>query len=671
MQIPTRVHTVLVVLVLVLGFALRLSQPSLVEFKRDEATITRLGQAVAFEGYRPAVGVDSSLGIDNLPLTLYLVALPLRLWSDPLSAVIFTCLLNSLALVACYGFTRAALGRGAALIATLLFSISPWAVLYARKIWSRTLPLFTLAFAISLYLTFVRRKSWSLVGAFVSLTGLLGLQLEALAFAGVLLLAIVIYRDSVDWRAVGVGVFISVLLVSPYLVHDAQQGWPNAAGLLKYVRGDGAWSLDALRYTLRLLGSAGIEGQAGVYHRSFAESVLPLWWVNDLLSVLLVLGSAYAMWEAFRGRDVARRRTFGLFLLWLLVPIALQVKPSAPTQPHYFVMHYPAQFIVIAAFLVRLGGWVRGRLGGGPRRRSLWTAAAGGLLILCVWQVAVTFRLRSMMLSNPTTGGYGIPLLYSRSAARLATDLAAGGEIVVLTEDPHPFLAEAPTVFDALLFGRPHRFSDATAAIPFPDASRVAYLIAPLPGQDALTAAPGLERLVALPSVTPGPRLATPDGWAYETLLWQGDDRTEVTTGMVPLTGGAAFANDVVFAAYDRPDSAHPGTKANVWLAWWLRETPTDPTSTHFTVQILDTEGRLQAQDDHAGFPIRDWRGGDLVLSRFVLSLPEEMPLGRYAVRAGMYTYPETHVVPVVDPAGSPINDAADLGYVNVVGQGP
>ena len=132
--ISIRRHYLLLLAVLGLGLTLRFAQPTLVEFKRDEATIARVGQAIAYEGFRPAVGVDSSLGIDNLPLTPYLMALPLRLWSDPLSAVLFTILLNGLALPACYLLGKAMLGRRAALLATLLFAVSPWAVLYARKI---------------------------------------------------------------------------------------------------------------------------------------------------------------------------------------------------------------------------------------------------------------------------------------------------------------------------------------------------------------------------------------------------------------------------------------------------------------------------------------------------------------------------------------------------------
>jgi|GEM_PF-6614966 len=45
-------------LIMAVTFVLRFERPTLVEFKRDEATIARIAQAIAYEGYVPAVGVN-------------------------------------------------------------------------------------------------------------------------------------------------------------------------------------------------------------------------------------------------------------------------------------------------------------------------------------------------------------------------------------------------------------------------------------------------------------------------------------------------------------------------------------------------------------------------------------------------------------------------------------
>ena len=64
--------------ILALALLLRMGWPTLAEFKRDESKVVRLALEIAYEGDLPAVGVGSSIGTANLPLTLYLTALPLR-----------------------------------------------------------------------------------------------------------------------------------------------------------------------------------------------------------------------------------------------------------------------------------------------------------------------------------------------------------------------------------------------------------------------------------------------------------------------------------------------------------------------------------------------------------------------------------------------------------------
>lgn len=668
MPISTQTCRRVLLLALCLGFALRFSQPTLVEFKRDEATIARLGQAIAYEGYLPAVGVDSSLGIDNLPLTLYLVALPLRLWSDPLAAVLFTILLNSLALPVGYVVARAGLGERTAVVSTALFAVSPWAVLYARKIWARTLPLFVLLFISALLLTFVWRKRWALVAAFAGLAALLGLQLEALAFVPLLAVAILLYRDAVSWRALLAGLLVFALLLAPYVVHDALHGWENARGLLAYAAGGGGtFSWDAVRYSFALVGSGGIEGQAGPYHVQFRHQVPDLWWTNGALSVMLAGGLVYGAHQAVRGRTEQRRRTFVLLLLWYAFPMLLQLKPSTPTQPHYFVMHYPVQFMLIGSLLAAVAEWV-----GRREKRGQWIRWAalglGGLLVIgCGWQVLVTARLRATMVEHPSTGGYGIPLRYTRQAAQAARRGVGEGEVIVLAETTRPFVTETPTVFDALLFGVPHRFADPCAVVPFPQRETVVYLSGPLYGAEQGGLEACLARLEMMEAVTSGPTVQLADGVSYRTYGWDGAGRDAVLAGLTPLGSGVPFANNVVFAAYGAAASAKVPTSFPVTLAWWVREPAPAGSDTHFTVQVLSAEGNLIAQDDHAGFPSSSWKAGDLVLANFKIQLDGAIEPGVYQVRAGMYSYPDVQSVPVVDVTGRPVDDVVLLTQVMIM----
>jgi len=658
--------------IVALALLLRMGWPTLAEFKWDEAAVVRRALAIAYEGDLPATGADSSRGMAHLPLTLYLLALPLRLWRDPLALVLFTGLLNGLAVWACYGLGRAYFGRSVGLLAAFLFAVSPWAVVYGRKIWSQNLPLVTLGFFAALLAAVARGKPWALVGAFVGLAALIGLHLGGVAFVPLLALALLLYRKQVTRWPFLVGLALFLLALSPYVVHDALHGWSNLRDLTRYAGGAGRLTADALRYAFFLTGSAGIHGLAGGLYPEYLAGLPNLWGLNYLMMGLLVLALLYALVQVVRGPQ-ERRRPLLLLLLWFAVPVALQSRPTAPVQPFYFILLYPVQFLLIAVLLVDL----LGRLPALRWRRPERAVRVGSLVLAVValvwggWQVAVVGRLLLFTDRYPTTGGYGIPLKYTRAAAQEALRLASPSEIVVLSAAVNPATDETPAVFEALLFGHAHRFADGRLALPVPDAPETVYLAGPV--QDgASDLSPVLERLAGLGNVRPGPLVRLPDGWTYRLFYRSGPDREDVLAGLTRFPEALRFANGTAFLGYQMdqvvPDvPIRVGSALEVWLAWWVASPPPPGVSYHFFVHLLDEEGRLRSQHDGAGFPTASWRAGDLVLSRFSVPIPEDLSPGRYAVWAGLYSYPDVVNVPVLDVAGNPAADRVALGDVAVV----
>ncbi len=659
---------ILLALIMALACVLRFERPTLTEFKRDEATVARIAQAIAYEGYLPVVGVDASMGIDNFPLTLYLMALPIRLWPDPLAAVLFTMLLNAAAVWGCYVLGKAYFGARVGLIAALLFAVNPWAVLYARKIWCQNMPWATLIFFTAMFAVFVKGRRWFLVLACVSVAALIGLHLSGLAAIPILGLAILLYRDRVSPKVLAVGALAALVAVGPYILHDAQNGWVNFRGVFNYAGGSGTFSWDAVRYAFMIAGSYGIPGQAGAFYTQFQASVVDLWWMNHVMTGLIVLALLYALVQAFRGETQEERRSFGLLLLWFCVPVALQLRPSTATQPHYFIMLYPTQFLLVAILLTRgLERLPQPRISLGALKFSLSAVVLTvGLLVWSGWQISVIRQQRVYMVEHPSTGGHGIPFRYTRAAAESAKALANGAEIIVIGENNRPFMTETPTVFEALLFGTPHRFTNGRAALPVPEGARTVYLVGPLYNDTGGTLAPVLRRLTAWESVAPGPVTRLADGVTYRTYLRENSARDDVIAGMQPLAAGIPFANNAVFAAYEAPETITAGQEVEVWLAWWLRGLPPSGVDYHFTVQLLDENGGLRAQNDHVGFPADYWQTGDLVLSRFTVPIPVNLEVGNHQLRAGMYSFPDITNVAVVDHQGTTIDDGVTLGPIEV-----
>lgn len=667
-----RLTSVVLLGMLVLALVLRMAWPTLAEFKRDEATVVRRALAIAYKGDLPAAGVGASMGTANLPLTLYLTAIPLRISKDPVAAILFIGFLNGMAVLACYAFGRAYFGRAVGLIASFLFTVSPWAVLYGRKIWCRTLPLATLALFAAAFASFVRRRPWALTGVFVALAVLVGLQLEGIAFIPVLVVVLVLYRREVTLLPLLMGLLLFALAISPYVIHDALHGWSSLRSFLDYARGEARFSLDALRYAFFLTGSQGIHGMAGGLYPEYLAGLPNLWWLNWLMMGLLALALLYGLFQVVRGPE-ERRRPLALLLLWFAVPVVLQSRPTASVHLHYFVLLYPVQFLLIAVLLRDLLSrlpvldW---RLAG-VRLSVPVLLLVIALLLWGGWQVAVTGRLFAFMDQHPTTGGYGIPLKYSRAAAQGAQQLAGPSEIVVLSTGMNPAVDEVPAVFDALLFDHPHRFADGRVALPVPDSPRVVYLVGPVKGEDDVSSElyPITQWLGAMAYVRPGPVILLPDGWRYHILSRSGPDREDAMADLTRLSDVIVFANGTGFLGYRMPEKARPGEALEVWLAWWVRSLPPSGVNYHFFAHLLDGDGRLHSQYDGTGFPTVYWRAGDLVLSRFPMLISANSSAGRYQVWAGLYSYPDVVNVSFLDVAGNPAGDRVMLGEVALEGQ--
>jgi hypothetical protein len=271
------------------------------------------------------------------------------------------------------------------------------------------------------------------------------------------------------------------------------------------------------------------------------------------------------------------------------------------------------------------------------------------------------------MEQHPTTGGYGIPLRYSRAAALQARQLAGSGEIVVLSAGMDPAVDEVPSVFDALLFGHAHRFADGRSALPVPDSSQPLYLVGPVEKDAGLASGlePALQRLGGMSYVRSASTVSLPDGWEYQVLQRSGPDREDVFAQLARFPEPVTFANGVDFLGYGLPETARPGGTLELWLAWWVRSPPPAGSDYHFFAHLLDGQGQLWGQHDGTGFPTVSWRSGDLVLSRFPVPIPADLSPGRYQVWVGQYTYPDIVNVPFLDVAANPAGDRVLVGEVS------
>lgn len=175
-------------LVVLLAAALRLYRIDYAQYRGDDDMIMSLAFRLLHSGEPPLHGVISSLGVDNGPVSVYLLAFPLALGADEVGVTVFIAGLNTLAVALTYLFVRSFFGRRTALITTLLFAVNPWAVVYGRRIWlNADIPLFTLLFMWGLFRTCrlqqpIGTPNWVSPAVMqVVRGGMLGLSLSAIA----------------------------------------------------------------------------------------------------------------------------------------------------------------------------------------------------------------------------------------------------------------------------------------------------------------------------------------------------------------------------------------------------------------------------------------------------------------------------------------------------------
>src|SRR6185437_14063707 len=82
------------------------------------------------------------------PVAMWLLMLPLAITSSLLVAQVWVALLNVGSVALCYHVVRTTWNRPLALVATALYAVSPWAVMYSRRLWITAFdaPLALLAF---------------------------------------------------------------------------------------------------------------------------------------------------------------------------------------------------------------------------------------------------------------------------------------------------------------------------------------------------------------------------------------------------------------------------------------------------------------------------------------------------------------------------------------------
>lgn len=325
-------------LIFFLALIFRVTNIDLIEFKADEAINLLLALNPTFGG------TVSSLGVLNPPLFNYILFPIALINSDPKFVVFFIGLLNAAAIALLYLIVKKYYGLTIALIFGVLFSLSPWAIIYSRKIWMQDLiiPFFVPVFY-SIHKLAIDKKTVYWVPYTIFCLFLIQLHQISIIFVGLLTFFLILKKVNLNWKYISIGIIIGVLPLLPYVTHQLNNNCPDCQALIS-ARGrlTNERSLETFQRPWQILSQGNFRFILGNDTLTFAQKFPAVDFIRRIfyLEYLLIPLGLFLFAKKFKN---LRFISFTVALLPITY-FALKIEPFM----HYFIITIPFLFLFLA-----------------------------------------------------------------------------------------------------------------------------------------------------------------------------------------------------------------------------------------------------------------------------------------------------------------------------------
>jgi hypothetical protein len=641
-----RAEGLALIAILLLAAFLRLNSPGVIEFKRDEANLSYLALNFARGHSLPLLGISSSVGVPNSPMSVYLFSLPYLLTSDPIVVTQFVGLLNVVAVLLTYLLTRRYYGAGAALLAALLYAISPWGVIYSRKIWAQDLlPPFALATLFTGLLAFVDGKRWALWLCLPLLSITAQIHYSALLLVFPIAYLIWSTRRRLD-RVFALSVILAVAFAIPFIIGILQADLPSLEEIRTLTTSsasDGqshslALTGQMLQYAALTISGTEIHSLAGPQaYQQFLTTVPDAYVLFGLLAWGVFLSTFWLMVRLWQCRD-SRTQIDVVLLLWLIIPIAIFSITWTQPYPHYLIFVFPAAYIILAVGVRDLWFALQSSL---RIRQLLFGLLSFGFAAILALQVVFWLSLVNFLAITNTPEGFGTPLQYLMPIRQTILSRQPS-QVIAHLDGQFVGTNDGATVWNFLLSDVPLvRFVDENTAV--------------YPPMDFLHLTRSCSSDAA---VAEHFTLRTGEEGCYQ--ISERSPEEFSLADYEAVSGEATFANGVRLLGSRWSNGDQPCFE----LAWAI----TAPTTEDFmfSAHFFSDDGQEVVNADGLSWRGIYWRSGDTVVRRFCLAADQTSLRPELAgVNIGMYTYDGTnfHNVDLLDAAGTPIGQTVSVAF--------
>lgn len=331
------------IIIFICAATFRLTNLDLIEFKLDEAN-TFYG-AVKFysEPYLAQNSGVSSSTLYNMPLFYYLITMLAAPVKNPQAISFLIGFINSAVVMLFYLIVRKYYNNLTAVFASLLMATSPWMILYSRKIWGPDLiMLFVIPFFFFLHRLIIDKKPMSIFGLSLSLVLLSQLHYSGVLLIFVTAIILIIYKVKINWKGLGLGIFLGLMPVFPYLT----MGSFTCADCIA-MQPEKFFDTNNLFRGLQIINGSHFENVLGDDYDLFL-SQFPLAKIFSFIFIFEFFLFPFGVWF------LAKDRKFRFLLLYLGIIPLIYLITQTPARMYYFLILAPILMLTFGLAIQKL-----------------------------------------------------------------------------------------------------------------------------------------------------------------------------------------------------------------------------------------------------------------------------------------------------------------------------
>lgn len=324
----------------------RIFNLDLIEFKYDEAyTVFELNQFFA-QPYLMQVGPPQSTGVYNPPLFNYIMIVISLFSRDPQFLSFVIALINTIFIVIFYLVVKKFYGQITSLFVSLLYALSPWSIIFSRKIWIPDLlqPLIIL-FIYFFHLLILEKREKAVLPLFFILVLLPQMHASGLFFLVATFILLLIFKIKINYHKAFLGIGLGLIPAIPYLIRQltSKPFCIDCAAFFNYQETARYFDLQNFIRPLQFLGGNNFQVLLGHDYTLFLET-LPF---NSLITIIFYLELFLPLGGVLYIIFYKRQHLFLLFYP-LIIPLFYFLSKT-PSYMHYFIILNP--FIILLAAL--------------------------------------------------------------------------------------------------------------------------------------------------------------------------------------------------------------------------------------------------------------------------------------------------------------------------------